>query len=523
MKTIAPAPFAAEMAPSHVGAALRLQVQSRPASEAVAFAGRKYSYAELDERSRSIARQLSELGVKRGDRVAILFINHYQYVACFFAVSGLGAVVVPVNPLLRSEEIAHVLADSEAAAVITHECGIEEVQAALTFSPSVKHVLAYCETADRKALPPESPVFKPLVELPAGDFVWPQINRSAGDLAVLVYTSGTTGKPKGAMLTHQNLIHAVQSASKVLRAESSDRFLAVLPLCHIYGLTVVMLGVLSHGGTLVVQEKFDARATLELIAREKVTLVPMVPAMYQFSLMELENCRHDLSSVRVCLSGASALPPELIDKIENAFGAPLIEGYGLTEVACMGNANPFEGPRKAGSVGPPFPGMEVAVFDDSGNPLPPGRENVGEIGISGPSVMLGYHKQPEATAEVLRDGWFFTGDLGYQDEDGYLFIVGRKKEMIIRGGQNIYPREIEDVILRMPQVAEAAVIGVPDKFMGERVKAIVAVRPGQTVSEEDVKAHCAGLLAEYKVPRLVEFVDCLPRNSTGKVLKRLLG
>src|SRR5262249_41592385 len=258
------------------------------------------------------------------------------------------------------------------------------------------------------------------------------------------------------------------------------------------------------------------------IQAEKVTLVPVVPAMYQFMLMELQKTKYDLGSVRVCLSGAAALPPELIERIETSFDAALIEGYGMTESSCIATVNPINGVRKPGSVGIPVESLKIEIFADDGRPLPPGADNVGEVALKGANVMRGYYRRPEATAECFRDGWFFTGDLGYTDEDGYLFLVGRKKELIIRGGQNIYPREVEEIILRMPEVAEVAVIGVPDQYMGERVKAVVALNAGATLSQQCVRDFCAERLAEYKVPRLVEFIDRLPRNSTGKVLKRVL-
>ncbi len=499
--------------------------------EALRWEGRALSYGQLADRARAVAFQLSKLGVGRGDKVGILFPNEPDFVACFLAASGLGATVVPVNPLLKSEEIAHILADSEARCLIVHERAIGEAARAVACVPALRHVVvkrAGGASPPARRVGPAAPAgaasFHELTDLaaPPGTVAWPVPVEPDSDLALIVYTSGTTGKPKGAMLTHANMTYALEVAEAAFRVQPHDRFLGVLPLCHIYGMTAVMLGALAGGGTLVIVEKFEAEVVLDLLERERITVLPVVPAMYQFMLMAMEERRYDLSSVRVCVSGASSLPVEIFTKIEQSFGAPLIEGYGATEVSCIATFNRPDGVRKIGSVGLPFEGMELAIVDESGAHLPAGPDNVGEIAIKGRNVMAGYYQQPQATAESIRDGWFFTGDLGYKDEDGFVYIVGRKKEMIIRGGQNIYPREIEEVISRMKCVAEVAVIGVPDRLMGERVKAVVVARPGAAVSEDDVKRHCAEHLAEYKVPRLVEFVPVLPRNSTGKVLKRLL-
>lgn len=505
---------------------LRQQSLARPDKEALVCAQVRLTYRCLEAASAAVKNQLNELGMRKGDKIGLLFPNQPGYVVSFFGASGLGATVVPINPLLKSEEIAHILSDSEARALIVHESALQEVIRALPEVPSIEQVIV-CRTTAGPIQDSEVTRRVSLVDLvsftdgkPAGSWVEPVDPGS--DLVLLVYTSGTTGKPKGAMLTHANLFSAIESALEAFRLNDSDRFLAVLPLCHIYGLAVVMLGTMWRGGTLVVLEKFDAGQALATIESERVTLVPAVPAMYQFMLMELDRNKYDLSSVRICLSGAAALPTDLIARIEERFGAVLVEGYGMTESSCIATVNPPDGVRKPGSVGPAVKNVAVEVLADNGQVLPPGEKNIGQVALKGPNVMRGYYKRPEATQECFSDGWFLTGDLGYKDEDGYLYLVGRQKELIIRGGQNIYPREVEEVILRMPEVAEAAVIGVPDRFMGERVKAVVVPRPGAGLTEEQVKEFCAARLAEYKVPRLVEFLAQLPRNSTGKVLKRLL-
>ncbi len=511
--------------PQSIGELLSVIAQATPDKEALAFEGQRLTYRSLESRAYAVATQLSALGIKRGDRVGLLFPNQPGYVSSFFGGSGLGATIVPVNPLLKSEEIAHILSDSQATAIIVHESSLDELLKGLAGAPSVKHVVVSRTTAG--SLPADTrtgavDIIDLATDAPQITGKWTGAVDPKKDLALLVYTSGTTGKPKGAMLTHENMFSAIGCAQAALNLGSVDRFLAVLPLCHIYGLAVVMLGTIWRGGTLVVVEKFDPAGVLTTIQQEKVTLVPVVPAMYQFMLMELAKNKYDLSTVRVCLSGAAALPTELISCIEAAFGAPLIEGYGMTESSCIATVNPIDGVRKPGSVGVAVENLCVGIFAEDGRQLPSGADNIGEVALKGPNIMQGYYRRPEATQECFRDGWLFTGDLGYKDDEGYLYLAGRKKELILRGGQNIYPREVEEVIVRMPEVAEVAVFGVPDQYMGERVKAVVALVAGASLSDQGVKDFCAERLAEYKVPRLVEFVDRLPRNSTGKVLKRLL-
>jgi long-chain acyl-CoA synthetase len=492
--------------------------------------GKTYSYGDVLLRATCLAAELRQRGITRGDRVGLLFLNHSDYIASFFAATGIGAVVIPINPLLKSAEIAHILSDSNARAVIVHERGLGEVSAACANLIDLQHliVLTYEQKELNIAVPQRINAIALASETLSEsgkkhpNFVWERNIDNSADLAVLVYTSGTTGKPKGAMLTHSNLLAAVDMSHKVLDISKDDKFIVIIPMCHIYGLTVVMLGLLSKGGTLAIVDKFEAASALQLIESERVTLLPAVPAIYQFLLMELEKGDYDLSSLRACLSGGAPMPVEMFPQLVAKFPGDFLEGYGLTETSSVVAINPVRGVKKRGSVGVPLGSIEVAIVDPDGTHLPHTSAHIGEIAVRGGNVMRGYFGKPEATAECMKDGWFFTGDLGYRDEEGYLFIVGRTKEMIIRGGQNIYPREIEDVIMRLPEVAEVAVVGVADQYMGERVKAVIVLKPGMTLDEDAIKVFCASNLAEYKVPRLVEFVDALPRNSTGKVLKRLL-
>jgi long-chain acyl-CoA synthetase len=450
-------------------------------------------------------------------------------VAAFFAAAGIGACIVPINPLLKSEEIEHIISDSQATTLIAYEGNFAEAIKSQASNTVLQRILvSKTGQFSDSELQAQAKSAKLLVQeltrgtRPHRSVRWYDNFDLENDLALLVYTSGTTGKPKGAMLTNRSMLSIFPGRFDLFDICSKDKILATLPMCHIYGITILMIGMISRGGTLVILPRFEAPKALKVIQDEKVTLVPAVPAMFQFMLMELAQTKYDLAAVRLCFSGAAALPAEAIKQIETVFGATLIEGFGMTETSCVATINPLRGKRKAGSVGPVLPGVQMKVISEEGEELPAGREHVGEFWIKGPNIMRGYYKKEAESAEVLKDGWFATGDLGYKDEDGYFFIVGRKKEMIIRGGFNIYPREIEDVLQKMEQVAEAAVVGVPDHLMGERVKAVVVLKPGSSLNEDEVKAYCNEHLAEYKVPRLVEFCDSLPRNSTGKILKRLL-
>lgn len=500
-----------------------------PNKEAVVFEDQRLTYGYLLERVSAIAQQLIDADVKAGDKVAILFPNHPDYIAAFFAAAGVGATIVPINPLLKSEEIEHIISDSEATTLIVYESNLGEALKSQSKNAVLRRVFV------SKSGQLSDSDFEQLVK--ASNIKIEELTRATrlhttvhwydqfdleNDLALLVYTSGTTGKPKGAMLTNHSMLSIFPGRFDLFDICSRDKILATLPMCHIYGITILMIGMISRGGTLVLLPRFEAPKALKVIQDEQVTLVPAVPAMFQFMLLEMAQNKYDMSAVRLCFSGAAALPPEAIKQIETAFGAVLIEGFGMTETSCVATINPLKGKRKAGSVGPPLPGVQMKIVSDEGEELPAGRENIGEFWIKGPHIMRGYYKKEAETAEVLKDGWFATGDLGYKDDDNYYFIAGRKKEMIIRGGFNIYPREIEDVLQKMEQIAEAAVIGIPDNLMGERVKAVVVVKPGSSLNEDEVKAYCNEHLAEYKIPRIVEFCNALPRNSTGKVLKRLL-
>jgi long-chain acyl-CoA synthetase len=514
----------------------------------------KLSYEQALARSMAVANVLSSSGIKRGDKVGLFFPNHLDFLPAFFGVTALGATVVPINPLLKSEEIAHILNDSQAVGLILHHQFLPVCVDSLADIAALKTLLLLSSADDFALNAEQGEKTANLNVLNLTDtFMIRSTERMVEEMALakgahagassliaqlrgaqpaqsldaerelglLVYTSGTTGKPKGAMLTFANLQFAIETYPERLQVTSRDTLLAVLPLCHLYGLLVVLLGTIAQHASMVICREFEPVRVLDLIESEAITATPMVPTMYQFISLELEKSPRTLPSLRLGMCGGAAMPPDLHRRVEKQLGVQILEGWSLTEASVITTLNPI-GKAKYGSVGPTFPGIELGAFDLFGKPLPPGEENVGELLMRGPNVMAGYFNNKKATEESIIDGWLHTGDLGYLDEDGYVYVVGRNKEMIIRGGMNIYPREVEAVILRMPEVKEVAVLGVPCQFMGERVKACVVVREGKTLSEEDVKEFCSKVLAEYKVPRVVQFLDAIPKNSTGKALKRLL-
>jgi len=512
------------------------------------------TYEEALSRSLSVANVLQRTGIKKGDKVGLYFPNHLDFLPAFFGVTAIGATVVPINPLLKAEEIAHILNDSQAVALILNHQFLAACQSGLADIGALKHLLVL-SSSDSFALSQEqkdkckhlnvynlnegflqlsTAKVKDMLGLGQGklkdiaafkafvrDGRPTQKVVSDKDLGLIVYTSGTTGKPKGAMLSFANLQFAIKTYPVRLQLTDKDKLLAVLPLCHLYGLLVVLLGTIVQKAAMVIMRDFEPARALDLIASQSITATPMVPTMYQFISLELEKAPRQLPSLRLGMCGGAPMPPELHKKVEKQLGVNVLEGWSLTEASVISTLNPI-GKCKYGSVGPTFPGIDIGAFRENGLRLPAGEENVGELCMSGPNVMLGYYGNKAATDESIVDGWLHTGDLGYLDEDGYVYVVGRSKEMIIRGGMNIYPREVEAVILRMPEVKEVAVLGVPCEFMGERVKACVVLRDNQSLNEDQVKAFCAEVLADYKVPRVVQFLDAIPKNSTGKALKRLL-
>jgi len=477
---------------------------SRPDRVALRLDTQTISYRELAEASERVAGLLAAYDVAPGDRVAIMLPNVPEFASIYYGVLRAGAVVVPMNPLLKAREVAFYLSDSGARMVFTWPAAAEEVGTGLEHATGT----------DMLVVEPER-FTELLSEQGRNDVV---VDRDPDDTAVILYTSGTTGRPKGAELTHGNLARNVEvTQSDLLHLTEEDVVFGGLPLFHSFGQTVTLNASMARGATLLLLPRFDPGSAADLMTAHEATVFAGVPTMYA-ALLGLTDAR-DLAHLRVGISGGAALPVEVLYRFEERFGTEILEGYGLSETSPVASFNRPGHDRKPGSIGYPVTGVEMSVLDKAGVPVASGE--VGEIAIRGHNVMKGYWRRPDATAEVLDgEGWFRTGDVGRVDEDGFYFVVDRKKDLIIRGGFNIYPREIEEVLYEHPDVVEAAVVGIPHDAYGEEVGAAVALRPGATVTEGELRAFVKGQVAAYKYPRVVWFVDDLPKGPTGKILKR---
>jgi long-chain acyl-CoA synthetase len=462
------------------------------------------TYRALDEASARVAALLHERGMKPGDRVGIMMPNVAEVPVVYYGVLRAGGVVVPMNPLLKVREVAYYLGDSGAGLIFAWHGFADQARGG-------------AEQADAEAIVVDEVSFPEL--LASVEPEYEVADAADEDTAVILYTSGTTGHPKGAELTHGNLRSNTEvSRDDIVHAGPDDVIFGGLPLFHVFGQTVALNVSVASGACLTLLPRFDAQHALRIIAGHQVTVFEGVPTMYVALLHAPERADYDTSSMRMCISGGAALPVEVLRGFEEAFDVPVLEGYGLSETSPVASFNELDQVRKPGSIGTPIRDVQMRVVTADDDDVPEGE--VGEIIIRGPNVMKGYWQRPEATAEALRDGWFHTGDLARVDEDGYFYIVDRKKDMIIRGGYNVYPREIEEVLYEHPAVAEAAVIGLPHASLGEEVAAAVALKPGATITAEELRDYVKSQVAAYKYPRHVWIVDALPKGATGKIQKR---
>jgi long-chain acyl-CoA synthetase len=478
------------------------------------------SYGMLDGFAQRFATALRTLGVKPGQHVALLLPNVPQFTTAYFGSHYAGCPVVPLNVLLTADEIAYHLADSEAVAIVAWDGFVEQAKAGFDRVHSCKHfVVARQDRADLSA--PDGG--HNLIALIAGAAPIGDVTATnPDDTAVILYTSGTTGKPKGAELSHFNLFFNAQwAAQQPMPTPLADAtVMVVLPLFHSFGQTVMQNATIMAGGTLVFMPRFEPLAAAQLIARHRVNVFAGVPTMYFAFLHHPEVTAAMLATLEQCMSGGAAMPVEVMNAFDAKFATDILEGYGLSETSPVASFNP-RGGKKAGTIGRPIWGVEFQLLDADGA-IVTALGTPGEICIKGHNVMKGYYQRPEATAEAITDGWFRSGDVGIIDGDGFYTIVDRKKDMIIRGGFNVYPREIEEVLYGHPAVAEAAVIGIPHESHGEEVKAVIACKPGHSTTAEEIIAYCKDKLAAYKYPRQVEIIDTLPKGPTGKILKREL-
>ncbi len=524
---------------------LRQAAADRPERVALDFLGAHTSYRRLDEQVDRFARALGGMGVRPGDRVSLHLPTSPAFVIAAQGAFRAGAIAVPVNPLYVEREVAQLLHQTGPLVSVALDLLVPRVRAVRREVDGTDPAGRLVAVGIQDMLPaplkwlyplrarregrwhpvPDSAavpnLYRLLARTPGGRV---ESAAASDDPAVLQATGGTTGIPKCAVLTHRNLVaNAMQVAAWYpVEPEGEDRILCALPYFHSYGLTVAMDFALLRGATQVLLPRFDPGQVLRVIARKRPRLFPGAPVMYAALAEHPERAKFDLSSVEACISGAAPLPGEVQARFEAATGGRLVEGYGLTEASPVTHCNPVLGERRAGTVGLPFPSTEARVMELESRmrEVPPGE--VGELAVRGPQVMSGYWQQPEETAQVLREGWLFTGDLARQDADGYFSIVDRLKDLILVGGMNVYPREIEEVLLTHPAVAEAAVVGVPDARHGEVPRAYVALRPGAAATPEELLEFCRERLARFKVPRSLEIRDELPRTFVGKVLRREL-
>jgi long-chain acyl-CoA synthetase len=521
---------------------LRRSAQRYPSQVATIFLGARLTYRQLKAQVDDLAGHLYQMGIRKGDRVAIMLPNCPQMVIAYYATLSLGAVTVLTSPLYVERELEHQWGESGVETVFVLDLLWPRVEALRHKLPLSRVIV----TGVQDYLPFPKNILFPFrarsqgrwVTVPYRDGVFPfkQLVRggpgpspaadlSPDDLACLQYTGGTTGLPKGAMLTHRNLVASVSQIRAFLlqgHQDAEDRAIAILPLFHVYGMNGVMnLGV-HLAATLILLPLLDIKSLVDAIRIQRPTFFLGVPALYVAINSYPGIDQIDLTSIKMCFSGGAPLPVDVIESFEGHTGARIAEAYGMTEASSVTHVNPRRGVRKFSSVGVPIVGTDARIVDvETGSQeLPP--DEAGELVIKGPQVMAGYWNQPEETTQVLRDGWLYTGDIATMDEDGYFYIVDRKKDMILTAGYNVYPREVEEVLYQHPKVLEAAVIGLPDKVRGEKVTAYVVLKPGETATAQEIRAFCRERLAHYKEPRAVRFRDELPKSMAGKVLRRAL-
>lgn len=500
---------------------IKHKAESHPQKTAIIFGGKKYSYYDILERAEIINGVLRKKGVRENDRIALLLDNSPDFVFYYFGILMAQAVVVPINHMFKRDEIKFILQDSQSSILITSAAYTQLAQELNVIIPDLKGIIYTHQKNDigiglaiktQKTFPEEAGIENSISE---------------NNPAVFLYTSGTTGHPKAAMLSHRNLLSNVISSSKIIQITPKDTFICFLPMFHSFAATVCMLMPLYNGSKIVIMKSpRPIKKLLRTIRNNRVTIFTGIPSIYNILkdfklpkflptwLLRLFN------PVRLCISGAAALPAEILNKFEKKFGIPLLEGYGLTEASPVVSLNPLKGKRKAGSIGLPIPEVKIKIVDDNDNEVATGQ--IGELCVQGPNVMKGYFNNDKETNETLKNGWLKTGDMAKKDDEGYLYIMDRKKDMVNVRGLNVYPREIEEILYQNPEIKEAAVIGIADPHKGEVPKGFVVLKSKSAISEHDIINYLKQRLALYKVPRKIEIRESLPKNASGKILKRVL-
>lgn len=508
------------MVPNNLGELLNIGAQAHPHRTAIIFGQKKIDYKTLNETTDQIAAGLIDLGIKRQDKVALFLNNSPEFVISYFAILKAGAAAVPINYMFKMEEAKFILQDSQASCLITSRAYVEMAEKLILRVDTLKYIITTVKTKDNI-------LYFDKIKRESAEM----LNKVSGepkDLAVILYTSGTTGYPKGAMLTHYNLISNAIDCSSAIRVTDKDTFLCILPLFHSFAATVCMiLPLLMEAKIVIMKSVSPFKRVIRAIIKNRVTIFVGIPSMYNIlkdiKLPKIFNTPliKLFNPVRICVSGAAALPGETFNAFQKKFRIPLLEGYGLTEASPVVTLNPLKGPRKAGSIGITLSkNIELKIVDEKDNILSP--EQIGELLVKGPNVMRGYYRQDEATSLALKDGWLYTGDMAKFDRDGYFYIAGRKKEMINVRGLNVYPREIEEVLYQNPKIKETAVIGLPDMHKGEIPKAFIVLKEKEEATEHEFIRYLKERLAGYKIPKYIEFRPSLPKNTTGKILKRIL-
>jgi long-chain acyl-CoA synthetase len=472
--------------------------------------GRRFTYREFDAAVNRSAALLSARGTGKGDVVSLLLPNGVEYIIAYFACFKLGALAGPVNSLLKSEEMAYVVGNSEAKTLLYDSQFAEQVSEVRAAVPTLTDALRFDDEAEATR------------EFAGAPEAWREIQLEPEDEAIIIYTSGTTGKPKGCLLTHANLIANARQIVEWLGFTSEDRLLTIMPLFHMNAVSVTTMSALYAGGSTVISPRFSASRFWQIVNEYQITSFGSVATMLSMLLATYpEGVPEGLRAerLRFAMCGSAPVPAEVMRRFEETFGCLVIEGYGLSESTCRSTFNPPDTRRRAGSCGMPI-GNEMRVVDEEDGELPDGES--GEIVMRGENVFKGYFKNEEATARAFRGGWFHTGDVGYRDTEGFYHIIDRKSDMIIRGGENIYPREIDELLYKHPSVAEAAAVGVPDALYGEDVAAFVVAKEGRELTPDEIIAYCRERLADFKCPKAVRVVHALPKGPTGKVLKREL-
>lgn len=498
------------------------RAKKQPEEIAYEFMDQQYTYADFEQSVAQFSGALKHLGVKKGDHLALLAGNTPHFLITLYASWRLGAVVVPINPTYTANEIAYIVQNSDAKVMIALDQLFPMFEAKEKLFPNIKTIIA-CETVESATIKcmqmDEAPLlFRSFMQ--TGKPVKDLKNLAKNENAIILYTSGTSGSPKGAMLTHENVYSNARDVGTYLKMSSDDRIVATLPIFHVFALTVVVNAPLYRGATVLLLPNFSPTEVFKVIRERKATVFAGVPTMYNFLYQYEEGRKEDYESIRLSISGGSALPVTLLHNFEKKFNTRISEGYGLSEASPVTCFNPIDRERIPGSIGMSIVNVENKVVDEDGNEVPKGED--GELIVKGPNVMKGYYKMPEETKKALRDGWLYTGDMAKEDENGYFYIVDRKKDMIIVGGYNVYPREVEEVLYKHPDIVECAVVGIPDDHLGETVSAHIVLKKESNINGQGIIDFCSKHLVKYKVPTHVYFTNELPKNTTGKILRRKL-